>query len=82
MIATIHMRVWSKQPCPGLSIDEFLEFFKTCFNWKLLRILISILAERHVALRFFNSLAGSKLMGISVAEQKKRLQQVIKTLEE
>ncbi|XP_076093155.1 uncharacterized protein LOC143064302 isoform X2 [Mytilus galloprovincialis] len=38
--------------------------------------------ERHVALRFFNSLAGSKLMGISVAEQKKRLQQVIKTLED
>lgn len=38
--------------------------------------------ERQVALRFFNSLAGTKLMGISVAEQKKRLQQVIKTLEE
>lgn len=38
--------------------------------------------ERQVAVRFFNSLAGSKLMGVSVAEQKKRLQQVLKTLEE
>ena len=44
--------------------------------------LIILFTERQVALRFFSSLAGSKLMGISVAEQKKRLQQVLKTLEE
>ncbi|XP_033732536.1 uncharacterized protein LOC117321988 isoform X3 [Pecten maximus] len=37
--------------------------------------------ERQVALKFFNSLAGTKLMGITAAEQKKRLQQVIDTLE-
>lgn len=37
--------------------------------------------ERKVALKFFNSLAGTKLMGITAAEQKKRLQQVIDTLE-
>ncbi|KAK3087108.1 hypothetical protein FSP39_001829 [Pinctada imbricata] len=37
--------------------------------------------ERQVALRFFNSVAGEKLMGMSHTEQKKRLQQVIHALE-
>ncbi|XP_069121244.1 uncharacterized protein [Argopecten irradians] len=37
--------------------------------------------ERQVALKFFNSLAGTKLMGTTAVEQKKRLQQVIDTLE-
>ncbi|XP_061163877.1 uncharacterized protein LOC133173017 isoform X1 [Saccostrea echinata] len=38
-------------------------------------------AERQVALRFFNSLAGEKLMGKGINEQKKRLEQVINALE-
>uniref|UniRef100_K1QHL4 Uncharacterized protein n=1 Tax=Magallana gigas TaxID=29159 RepID=K1QHL4_MAGGI len=37
--------------------------------------------ERQVALRFFNSLAGEKLMGKNISEQKKRLEQVINALE-
>ncbi|XP_052790911.1 uncharacterized protein LOC128224867 isoform X4 [Mya arenaria] len=38
--------------------------------------------ERHVALDFFNSLAGSQLMGMTVDAQRKRLKDVINTLEE
>ncbi|XP_062571693.1 uncharacterized protein LOC134233710 isoform X4 [Saccostrea cucullata] len=38
-------------------------------------------AERQVALRFFNSLAGEKLMGKGINDQKKRLEQVINALE-
>lgn len=34
-----------------------------------------------MALRFFNSLAGEKLMGKNISEQKKRLEQVINALE-
>nr|XP_022324628.1 uncharacterized protein LOC111125298 isoform X4 [Crassostrea virginica] len=37
--------------------------------------------ERQVALRFFNSIAGEKLMGKGIQEQKKRLEQVINALE-
>ncbi|KAL5012462.1 hypothetical protein ScPMuIL_011013 [Solemya velum] len=37
--------------------------------------------ERQVALKFFNSLTGSRLMGMTAAEQRMRLQQVIDTLE-
>jgi len=39
------------------------------------------ISERRVAVNFFNSLSGSKLMGQTATEQKKRLQQVIDTLE-
>ncbi|RUS73640.1 hypothetical protein EGW08_018595 [Elysia chlorotica] len=38
-------------------------------------------SERQVALKFFSSLAGAKLMGSTVEEQKGRLQQVLRTLE-
>lgn len=38
-------------------------------------------SERQVALKFFTSMAGAKLMGQTQAEQKGRLQQVIRTLE-
>ncbi|GFR79828.1 hypothetical protein ElyMa_000565000 [Elysia marginata] len=38
-------------------------------------------SERQVALKFFSSLAGAKLMGSTLEEQKGRLQQVLRTLE-
>lgn len=38
-------------------------------------------SERQVALKFFTSVAGAKLMGTTAQEQKGRLQQVIRTLE-
>ena len=38
--------------------------------------------ERQVALGFFNSLAGSQLMGMTVDSQRKRLKEVLNTLEE
>lgn len=37
--------------------------------------------ERQVALDFFNSLAGSQLMGMTIADQRKRLKEVLNTLE-
>lgn len=37
--------------------------------------------ERQVALNFFNSLAGGQLMGMTVADQRKRLKEVINSLE-
>lgn len=38
--------------------------------------------ERQVALNFFNSLAGGQLMGMTVESQRKRLKEVINTLED
>ncbi|XP_045200090.1 uncharacterized protein LOC123554174 isoform X4 [Mercenaria mercenaria] len=38
--------------------------------------------ERQVALNFFNSLAGGQLMGMTVESQRKRLKEVLNTLEE
>lgn len=38
--------------------------------------------ERQVALGFFNSLAGSQLMGMTVDSQRKRLKEVLNTLED
>ncbi|XP_052250409.1 CREB-binding protein-like isoform X2 [Dreissena polymorpha] len=38
--------------------------------------------ERQVALNFFSSLAGSQLMGMTVDSQRKRLKEVINTLED
>ncbi|XP_046570564.1 uncharacterized protein LOC124278833 [Haliotis rubra] len=38
-------------------------------------------SERQVALKFFTSLAGSKLMGLTANEQRSRFQQVISTLQ-
>ncbi|KAK3579921.1 hypothetical protein CHS0354_014031 [Potamilus streckersoni] len=38
--------------------------------------------ERDVALKFFNSLSGSQLMGMTAPEKRKRLKQVIETLED
>ncbi|XP_071096271.1 uncharacterized protein [Haliotis cracherodii] len=38
-------------------------------------------SERQVALKFFTSLAGSKLMGVTADEQRSRFQQVISTLQ-
>lgn len=37
--------------------------------------------ERQVALDFFNSLAGSQLMGMTISDQRKRLKEVLSTLE-
>lgn len=37
--------------------------------------------ERQVALDFFSSLAGSQLMGMSISNQRKRLKEVLNTLE-
>lgn len=43
---------------------------------------LTLFTERQVALSFFNSLAGSQLMGMTVENQRKRLKEVLSTLED